>query len=195
MNWRIQKVSVDNRSPNDAAILKRQPSSVPSPKRKRFISFSFTFLICFATWIVLSGRFDLFHIGLGVVACTIVAYLSGTILISRRGLERLPGQWLGFILYIPWLLYQVLLANLHVMYLVLHPRMAELIDPRIIRFRSRLKRPMSLFIFANSITLTPGTITVYVSIRGEYTVHVIDEQSGTALPGEMEERVARLMGE
>jgi multicomponent Na+:H+ antiporter subunit E len=54
---------------------------------------------------------------------------------------------------------------------------------------------MSLFIFANSITLTPGTITVYVSITGEFTVHVIDEESGKALPGEMEERVARLMGE
>ncbi len=54
---------------------------------------------------------------------------------------------------------------------------------------------MSLFIFANSITLTPGTITVYVSINGRYTVHVIDKQSGTALPGEMEERVRRLMGE
>lgn len=81
------------------------------------------------------------------------------------------------------------------MFLVFHPRMLELIDPRIMRFKSRLKKPMSLFIFANSITLTPGTVTVYVSINGEFTVHVIDEQSGTALPGEMEERVARLMGE
>ncbi len=81
------------------------------------------------------------------------------------------------------------------MYLVFHPRMIELIDPRIIRFKSRLKKPMSLFILANSITLTPGTITVFVSINGEYAVHVIDEESGNALPGEMEERVARLMGE
>ena len=54
---------------------------------------------------------------------------------------------------------------------------------------------MSLFIFANSITLTPGTITVFVSITGEFAVHVIDEKSGEALPGEMEERVGRLMGE
>ena len=98
-------------------------------------------------------------------------------------------------MYIPWLLYQVLLANIHVMYLVFHPRMIDLIDPRIISFKSKLKKPMSLFIFANSITLTPGTITVFVSITGEYTVHVIDEKSGNSLPGEMEERVARLMGE
>lgn len=188
-------MSADNLSPNDVPILEKERSSALSPRTKKIVSFALTFFICFATWIVLSGRFDIFHIGLGVVACGIVAFLSDTILISRRGLEQLPRQWLGFIAYIPWLIYQVFLANLHVMYLVFHPRMIELIDPGIIRFKSRLKKPMSLFIFANSITLTPGTITVYVSITGEYTVHVIDEDSGKALPGEMEERVARLMGE
>lgn len=188
-------MSVDNLTPSDVTIIKNKRFSVLSRKTKKIISSALTFLICFATWIVLSGRFDYFHIGLGVIACGIVAYLSDSILISRRGLENLPRQWLGFILYIPWLIYQVFLANLHVMYLVFHPRMIELIDPKIIRFKSRLKKPMSLFIFANSITLTPGTITIYVSITGEYAVHVIDEQSGTSLPGEMEERVARLMGE
>ncbi len=188
-------MSTDNLSSGDYSIVKDKRSPALARRTKKGVSLVITFLICFATWIVLSGRFDFFHLGLGVVACSIVASLSGTILISRRGLAKLPGQWLRFILYIPWLLYQVLLANLHVMYLVFHPRMIELIDPRIIRFRSRLRRPMSLFIFANSITLTPGTITVYVSIPGEYAVHVIDEHSATSLPGEMEERVARLMGE
>ena len=188
-------MSVENLSSNQSEPDEEKRPSALTPKTKKILSFALTFLICFATWIVLSGRFDLFHISLGVVACTIVAFLSDSILISRRTIEHLPRQWLGFIAYIPWLLYQVFLANLHVMYLVFHPRMIELIDPRIILFKSRLKKPMSLFIFANSITLTPGTITVYVSIAGEYTVHVIDETSGTALPGEMEDRVAKLMGE
>ena len=188
-------MSVDNLSSTDVSFGKAKPSPGQSRRAKKVVPFCLTFVICFATWIVLSGRFDFFHITLGIIACTIVASLSGSILISRRGLEKLPGQWLRFILYIPWLLYQVLLANIHVMYLVFHPRMLELIDPRIIRFKSRLKKPMSLFILANSITLTPGTITVFVSINGEYAVHVIDEESGNALPGEMEERVARLMGE
>ena len=47
----------------------------------------------------------------------------------------------------------------------------------------------------NGAPLPPGTITVFVSITGEFTVHVIDEYSGLALPGEMEEKVAELMGE
>lgn len=188
-------MSVDNLSPPDVSTVRHRRTPAQSRRTKRIVPFCLTFTICFATWLVLSGRFDFFHIALGIIACTIVASLSGSILISRRGLENLPGQWLGFILYIPWLLFQVLLANIHVMYLVFHPRMIELIDPRIIRFKSKLKKPMSLFIFANSITLTPGTITVFVSITGEYAVHVIDEKSGEALPGEMEERVGRLMGE
>lgn len=188
-------MNVDNRSSNDISIVDTTRTSTLSARTRNIISFVLTFLICFATWIVLSGRFDIFHLGLGVLACTIVASISGTILISRRELERLPRQWFGFICYVPWLLYQVFLANLHVMYLVFHPRMIELIDPKIIRFQSRLKSPMSHFIFANSITLTPGTITVFVSITGEYAVHIIDEPSCTALPGEMEEKVAQLMGE
>ncbi len=187
-------MNVDTPSPADVSANKEKKPSL-SVGTKKIVSFALTFLICFATWIILSGKFDIFHLSLGIISCTIVARLSDTILISWRGLANLPRQWLGFILYIPWLLYQIFLANLHVLYLSFHPRMLDLIDPKIIRFKSRLKKPMSLFIFANSITLTPGTITVFVSITGEYAVHAIDEASGLALPGEMEERVARLMGE
>jgi len=93
--------------------------------------------------------------------------------------------------YVPWLLYQVILANLHVLYLVFHPRMMELIDPQIIRFDSTLKKEISLVTFANSITLTPGTITMYVSVEGAFQVHAIDKASGDPLPGEMERRIAR----
>jgi multicomponent Na+:H+ antiporter subunit E len=81
------------------------------------------------------------------------------------------------------------------MYLVFHPKMMDLIDPRIIRFKSKLDREISHLIFANSITLTPGTITVFVSIYGDYAVHAIDQQSGQSLPGEMEKRVSKILGE
>ena len=188
-------MNVDKLSPDDLSPVNKKRTAPFSAQAKKIISFILTFSICFITWIVLSGRFDAFHLALGTIACIIVARMSSTILISRRGIENLPRQWFRFICYIPWLLYQVFLANIHVLSLAFNPRMIDLIDPRIIRFKSRLKKPMSLFIFANSITLTPGTITVFVSITGEFTVHVIDEYSGLSLPGEMEEKVARLMGE
>ncbi len=188
-------MNADKISPEELTPVSKKRSGTSSPRINKLISFILTFLICFATWIILSGRFDIFHLMLGGIASIIVARLSSTILISPRNIAHLPRQWFRFICYIPWLLYQVFLANMHVMSLAFNPRLIEVIEPRIIRFKSRLKKPMSLFIFANSITLTPGTITVFVSITGEFTVHVIDEHSGLSLPGEMEEKVAVLMGE
>ncbi len=147
------------------------------------------------TWVVLSGKFDAFHLSLGVISCGIVAFASGDMLFSAQNVKRLPGQWLRFIAYVPWLLYEIFRANIHVMRLVFHPRMMDVINPQMIKFNSRLESEMARFIYANSITLTPGTITVYVSLYGAYTVHAIDDVSAEGLPGEMESRVAAIFGE
>lgn len=170
-------------------------SSTSKQKGKSPTSFILTFLASFVVWLILSGKFDVFHISLGIISCLIVAFTSAELLLPPQRLGSLIKVWLRFIRYLPWLLYQIFLANLHMMYLVLHPRMTKLIDPGIIRFKSRFSDEMSLFIFANSITLTPGTITVYVSVEGDYAVHVIDKKSGEPLPGEMEQRVAKIIGE
>lgn len=73
--------------------------------------------------------------------------------------------------------------------------MHDLIEPQIFNFQSKLRSDISLVTLANSITLTPGTITVYVSSDGAFSVHAIDEISRQGLPGEMEARVARAFGE
>jgi multicomponent Na+:H+ antiporter subunit E len=147
------------------------------------------------TWLVLSGKFDVFHLALGVISSAVVSLVSGDMLFSGRKPNRLPRQWLRFVTYVPWLLYQIFRANMHVMRLVFHPRMLDLINPQMVKFNSRLHSEMARFIYANSITLTPGTITVYVSLYGKYTVHAIDDASAKALPGEMELRVAAIFGE
>ena len=154
-----------------------------------------TFLFAMITWVVLSGKFDVFHLSMGVVSSALVAYFSSDLLFPSSNLKGFFRTTIRFLLYLPWLLYQVMLANIHVLYLVFHPRMMDLIDPQIIRFNSRLRKDMSHLIFANSITLTPGTITIYVSIYGDYTIHAIDEQSGEVLPGDMEIRVGRVFEE
>jgi len=73
--------------------------------------------------------------------------------------------------------------------------MTDLIDPRIIKFKSKLQGDLSRVTFANSITLTPGTITVYVTMDGDFSVHAIDKKSREGLPGEMERRIAMAFGE
>ncbi len=163
---------------------------------KRFYAFLFMFPTLLALWVVLSGRFDTFHLSLGVISCALVSFFSGDLLFPHAPHPRQTLRlWWRFPLYVPWLLYQILLANLHLLYLTFHPRMPELIDPYLVRFRSDLKNELALLTFANSITLTPGTITVRVSLDGDFVVHAIDRFSGEALPGEMEKRVARIFGE
>lgn len=154
-----------------------------------------TFCIMALFWTLFSGKFDLFHICLGIGSCLIVAAMSADLLFPSGVRPDLPVLCIRFAGYIPWLFYQILMANLHVLYLTLHPNMMELIDPKIIEFNSRLKSDVSLTTFANSITLTPGTITVNVSILGKFAVHCIDEKSGRALPGQMEARIAGVFNE
>lgn len=154
--------------------------------------FLLTAFIMFFVWLLISGKFDLFHITFGVICSLMVAFFSSDLIFPTLSMKKVIIEWPQFILYIPWLLYQVFLANFHVMYLVFHPRMMDLIDPGIIRFRSRLKNELALTTFANSITLTPGTITVYVTDYGEFEVHIIDQISGQALPGEMEAKIERI---
>jgi multicomponent Na+:H+ antiporter subunit E len=172
-----------------------KPFEPPTPSERSPLPYILTFCVCMITWLVLSGKFDLFHISLGIVSSAIVTYTSGDMLLKARRLDGLPGNWLRFILYIPWLLIEIFRANMHVMRLVFHPRMMDLIDPRMIQFESRLNNEMARFIYANSITLTPGTITVYVSIFGKFSVHAIDEASRQGLTGEMEDKVAAIFGE
>jgi multicomponent Na+:H+ antiporter subunit E len=73
--------------------------------------------------------------------------------------------------------------------------MLELIDPKIITFNNKLTGDISRTTFANSITLTPGTVTVNVSVLGRFRVHCIDEKSGRFLPGEMEKKIAKVFNE
>ena len=170
------------------------PSKTLRPKRLR-ITFILSFLILFTLWIVFSGRFDGFHIILGLISSAMVAAISGDLMFTSSRPRGLFSLWLRLFAYIPWLMYQIFLANVHVMYLVFHPKMMDLINPKIIEFESRLKSDYARTTFANSITLTPGTITVNVTVLGRFSVHCIDDQSGLSLPGGMEERILKVFRE
>jgi multicomponent Na+:H+ antiporter subunit E len=170
----------------------------PSPKSKttRFrATHILAFVILFILWVVFSGRFDGFHITLGLISSAIVTAFSGDLLFMSRESRSIFTLWLRLLAYIPWLIYQIFLANLHVMYLVFHPRMMELINPQIIEFDSELKSDYAGTTFANSITLTPGTITVNVTVLGRFSVHCIDDKSAQSLPGEMEEKILKVFRE
>ena len=156
------------------------------------MTFLYTFLIMFAFWILLSGRFDIFHLILGVISSLFVAYLSKDLIFTDKTKKgRLPEAF-RFIVYIPWLLYQVVKANVQVAYFALHPKMIYLIDPQIIRFKPELKSDIALVTLGNSITLTPGTITISI-ISGEFLVHALHPKFTDTQ--DMEKRIANLFKE
>ena len=149
----------------------------------------YTFIIMFGFWIVLSGLFDPFHLTLGVISCALVSFLSADVFMyepESRNRLKITGR---FLLYIPWLLYQIVLSTLHVTRLALHPGMKEQIDPTIVTFKTTLKTEIAKVALANSITLTPGTITVRIEDEVFY-VHAISRKAAAGLPGEMEQRLA-----
>lgn len=151
-----------------------------------------TFLIMAFVWVVLSGMFDPFHLTLGVICCGLIAHFSHGLLFWGGDASIWLRGFVRWILYIPSLFWEIILANIHVIRVVVHPRMLEIIDPQVIHFRTILKRPISKVTLAQSITLTPGTITVDIR-DDEFTVHALDRTVAEGCPGAMEERIRKAL--
>jgi multicomponent Na+:H+ antiporter subunit E len=157
------------------------------------VSFTLSFVILFSFWILLSGHFDFMHLFLGVICSLLVAYISHELLLGDirvKNLGRELKRIMRFFAYLPWLLCQITLANIDVAYRVLHPKMP--IEPRIINFKTNLKTDLALTILANSITLTPGTVTVDIK-DSEYFVHALSKKAADGLlAGNMQARVKHI---
>lgn len=147
-----------------------------------------TFLIMMLFWVTMSGMFDAFHLTLGVISCALVAHFSHDMLFPE-GEHSWWRDLFGLACYFPYLMKEIIISNLQVAYIVLHPRMYDLIDPQLVHFKTRLARAVSRVTFAQSITLTPATITVSID-DDEFTVYVLTRGGAEGLPGEMEERIA-----
>jgi multicomponent Na+:H+ antiporter subunit E len=155
----------------------------------------FTFFVMLAFWTALSGKFDLFHLGMGVFSSGLVAWLSHDLLFEghTRKLGATLIEIACFVRYLVWLFGQIVLANFHIAGLALSLYPKKHLDPHIIKFRTSLKTNFARFVLANSITLTPGTVSVRIEDDVFY-VHAITRRSSADLAGpkagEMERWVA-----
>ncbi len=157
------------------------------------MSFLITAIAMFSFWILLSGEFTFILITSGVIASLIVAYFSHDIFIGKSDLKTETGRVLKFIVYVPWLLWEIVLANVEIAYLVLSPK--PLVDPQIVRFKPDLKTDLGIVTLAHSITLTPGTVTVEAN-REEFVIHAIWQKSAEGIiGGEMQRKVKEIEGE
>lgn len=161
------------------------------------------FLVLFLLWLIFSGQLVTEFLVLGAIFSAVIAFLTNHLIVHPSRAETFPFSPVSFwqlimigprfALYLPWLLYQIVLANIQVTYCILHPRL--IIAPRMIRFDTSLTREAEQVLLANSITLTPGTITVDVK-DGRFLVHALSPKTSDGLmSGNMQNKVARVFGE
>ena len=172
---------------------------VPRPhfRFRHHLSFSFPLtLLLFGLWVVLSGKFDAGHLATGAATAVVITLATRRLLLLPPAIgfsvDHPLGDvpWHRFVWYLPWLAWEVVLAGLQVAYVVLHPRLPA--TPRLVRFRADLPHTLARLILANSITLTPGTVTLDVD-GDEFLVHALTETAARAIEdGAMPDRVAAL---
>lgn len=130
------------------------------------------FVLFFLCWVIFAGKItlEIALFGLAISAavfCFQCKFLDYS-LKKEKKLYRNLGWGIGYGII---LILEILKANLGVMHLILSP--AEEVEPKLVRFRTNLKSNLSRVILANSITLTPGTITVTLE-EDEYLIHCLD---------------------
>lgn len=157
--------------------------------------------LLFAFWLILSAKFEVKYLIFGVVSAALVTFLTQDLLEPEERQRKkqasdaaslLKVGW-KFFSYLVWLVYSIAQANLQVAYVVLHPKLP--IEPGLLRFRTRLRSKVGHILLANSITLTPGTITVDLT-EGTYLVHaLVPEAAGSLLEAKMQSKLEAIFGE
>ncbi len=147
---------------------------------------------CFGLWLLLSGHFtDPLLLSFGVLSCALAVFIAWRIEMADPEEQPLRLKLNVHILgYWPWLAWQIVLANLDVTRRILDPKLP--ISPTMIKFRPTQHTDLGRVIHANSITLTPGTVTT--SLSGDtLEVHALTREAAEAvLAGAMDRRVTQL---
>lgn len=142
-------------------------------------------------WLGWSGHFEPLTLALGAGSLFVVVALSVRMqLVDDEG-APLGLRWARLAGYVAWLAWEIVKANLDVARRILSPGTPP-ISPRIIRVKASQESELAQVIYANSITLTPGTISIDVE-GGEILVHALHEDAASGVEaGEMDRRCARL---
>ena len=175
----------------EEAPVKRERQRPLLVRRGRIEQYFALFGVSFVFYLLLAGSVATFELVTGAITAGIVATaLWGISLTTPLKLVR-TGQRLGrFVLYMPYLLWEIAKANMAIAYVVLHPDLP--IDPEMVEFDAAVWSALPVTTLANSITLTPGTLTVDVS-RQHFTVHTLTGSSRDDLFSGALERAVRFV--
>ena len=155
------------------------------------------FIVVLLTWMLLTWPPDWQHGVVGVLVALCIALFTGDIFVTRPYVFKNPARYFWFACFIPVFLWECLKANLDVAYRVIHPGLP--INPGIVKVKTRLKSEIGLTFLANSITLTPGTMTVdldrdngYLYIHGINVTNQDIDEASRLIVGKFEAILARI---
>ena len=179
----------------------RQVDVRPS-KIRQTLRWTVQTLALFGVWFAFSGHTEIEFVVTGAVVAVAGTALTHWLFAGDQELRfrhvPYPFGWFvrGFlrsILYTLWLLWEIALSNLHVAYLVLHPRLP--VEPSLVEFETSLHSESAQVLLAQSITLTPGTVTMDVS-DGRFIVHCLSVRSRQGMEeGSIQRKVAGIFSE
>lgn len=156
-------------------------------------------VVLFAFWMILAGRTEVKFIVYGILTSVITAWITYPLLLvsSKDGSKKFFVFGISvfkMLRYSLWLLWQLVLANIDVAKATTSQNLD--INPQIVRFYFRSENPMAAVVLADSITLTPGTVTINVTDDGLFEIHALtDGAAAGVLDGSMQKQVAKLFGE
>jgi multicomponent Na+:H+ antiporter subunit E len=175
----------------EQAPVQRERRSPLLVRRGTVAQYLALFGVSYGFYLLLAGSVAAFELVTGVISAGIVATaLWGISLTTPVKPVRTGKQFVRFALYVPYLLYEIVKANVEIAYVVLHPDLP--IDPEVVEFDAAVSSALPVTTLANSITLTPGTLTVDVS-RRHFTVHTLTRNSREGLFSGALERAVRFV--
>jgi len=143
-----------------------------------FFTLTMSFISLIAFWIAMSGFLDAIHLAMGFVSVAGVMMLNYQLKKQRffeDDMDNLNELRFGkSFYYFFWLIYQILVSGFHVLFVIMRPSMP--IEPTMVTFKVDLPSSHAKVILGNSITLTPGTLTVDID-DDTFTVHALDSNS------------------
>lgn len=149
------------------------------------------FILLLLIWFIFNGKITWELTILGMILCACIYFFMCRFMdYSLKKDVSLMRRSVSFLYYTGVLIVEIIKSNLQVMHLTLTDR--EIVEPVIISYQTRLRSKLGRVILANSITLTPGTITISLE-EDELVIHCLDKTMAEGIENSIFEQLLEKM--
>lgn len=154
------------------------------------------FIIMMTFWLIMSGHFDLFHISMGVLSVLFVLWFNVKLryhnFFDEEKNKASEFKVFRLFYFVVFLLWETIRSSFRIAYLIIHPKMP--IKTGIIKFKTNLPNMNAKVLLGNSITITPGTVTLQIQ-EDEFLIHSLTNEAVEAhIDHSLAVEVAKLYG-